>query len=99
MMQECPKCENKFKLLNVRSSFGGIETLGRATFCPYCGVNLDSWDAWFSKEVLLFYDDKQLDGIPVILEGSNDDYSIFDVRDQETNEVYEVSQEFVYTPE
>jgi hypothetical protein len=72
-------------------------TQGHATYCPYCGVNLNSWDAWIGKEVLIFFDDEQLDGLPVILRDTND-YEVFEVYDQGEDRLYEIDSKFVFTP-
>lgn len=54
MKQQCPRCDYEFKLLNIRHTklAGRIETTGKATFCPSCGVDLDSWDAYVGKVII-----------------------------------------------
>ena len=94
--QECPKCQAQFKLLNYRNSasLGQVETLGHAKFCPFCAVQLDSWEAWIDKEVLIIKGDEV--ERPVILKCVND-WNTFDVCNQETGETFEVDSQFVFT--
>lgn len=93
--QECPKCETQFKLLNYRNSpsLGQVETLGTATFCPFCGVRLNSWEAWIDKTVLIIKPDSE----EVILKGVND-WDTLDVYSENSGKTFEIDSEFVFTP-
>ena len=58
-MQQCPKCESKFSITKHRDYNDGemkmsnYPTSGHATFCPDCGIKLDSWEAYIDRPVIV----------------------------------------------